>query len=238
MSDQNRLRPGEINEVLPSRNPSTASLFWKDLSFFFNISAQLWRGFHFMRGSKKTVTVFGSARLASDHPYCREAKTLCFQLAKQGYTVVTGGGGSLMQAANEGAFEAKGQSIGINIEIPREQMINPYVTRGLKSRYFFVRKLLLCRYSEAFIIFPGGFGTLDEFFEIITLIQTRKMEERAVVLIGAEFWAGLLYWCNETLLPLGMISSSDLKRLHVVKDSGEAFAYLQAALQSKNESFL
>ncbi len=186
-----------------------------------------------MRGMRRTVTVFGSARLASDHPYCKEAKTLCFQLAELGYTVVTGGGGSLMQAANEGAFEAKGQSIGINIEIPREQKINPFVTRGLKSRYFFVRKLLLCRYSEAFIIFPGGFGTLDEFFEIITLIQTRKMEERAIVLIGIDFWAGLLTWCNETLLPLGMISPSDLKRLYVVNDSREALLYLQATLKLK-----
>ncbi len=131
-----------------------------------------------------------------------------------------------MQAANRGAFEAGAPSIGINITIEREQKANPYLTHSLVCRYFFVRKVLLCRYSEAFLILPGGFGTLDECFEIITLIQTRKMHPRPVVLIGSEFWGGLLDWCRKTLIPQGMITEAEFARLHVADTAEEALSYL------------
>ena len=202
-----------------------------DTAMFFRILYQFWRGFHFLRRTRKAVTIFGSARIHYPHPYYEKAHRAAFLLAKQGFAIITGGGPSLMMAANQGAKEAGGESIGINIEIPREQSINPHVTRGMKSRYFFVRKVLLCRYSEGFIIFPGGFGTLDETFEIITLIQTQRMLPRPIVLVGKEFWAGLLDWSKNTLLKEGMINQSEFERLKVVETAEEAVEFLLAGTQ-------
>jgi uncharacterized protein (TIGR00730 family) len=196
--------------------------FFRDVGIFFRISFEFWRGFHFLRTTRRAVTIFGSARLPEQHPDCQDAAKLAAYFAKAGITVITGGGPGIMQAANRGAFQANGDSVGINIEIPREQHINPFVHRGLKSRYFFVRKVLLCRYSEAFIAYPGGFGTLDEFFELITLIQTGKMIERPVILVGRKFWAGLIEWCRTTLIPAGMISSDELNRIQLVDHADEA----------------
>ena len=203
---------GEVNA---SAAPFRAS-FFKDVQIFFRISFEFWRGFHFLRGTGRAVTVFGSARLNPDHPYCLAAQELSCRLAKKGFAIITGGGGSIMQAANQGAKEGGGPSIGININLPREQYLNNFVTHGLKCQYFFVRKVLLCRYSEAFVVFPGGFGTLDEFFELITLIQTKKMIERPVVLVGSEFWRGMLDWCKSTLIPNGMITEKEFARIVVV----------------------
>jgi uncharacterized protein (TIGR00730 family) len=193
---------------------------------FLRMTFQFWRGFHFLRGTKTAVTLFGSARLAEDHPFCKQAHDIAFRLAKKDIAIVTGGGPSIMMAANRGAFEAGGESIGINIELPHEQRINPFVTSALKCRYFFVRKVLLCRYSSAFVIFPGGFGTLDEFFEIVTLIQTKKMLERPVILVGREFWNGLIRWCEQTLIPMGMINDHEFKRLKIVDTVDEAMTEL------------
>ncbi len=131
-----------------------------------------------------------------------------------------------MQAANQGAFEKGAPSIGINIEIEREQHLNPFLNASLKCRYFFVRKVLLCRYSEAFVVLPGGFGTLDELFEIVTLVQTRKMKPRPVVLIGREYWSGLLDWAKSVLIRDGMITEEELSRLKVVDTSEEALKVL------------
>ena len=197
-----------------------------DVAMFFRIGFQFWRGFHFLRNTRRAITVFGSARTPDDHPYCDLARTVARQIGDQGIAIVTGGGGAVMQAANRGAFEAGAPSIGINITIEREQKANPYLTHSLVCRYFFVRKVLLCRYSEAFLILPGGFGTLDECFEIITLIQTRKMHPRPVVLIGSEFWGGLLDWCRKTLIPQGMITEAEFARLHVADTAEEALSYL------------
>jgi hypothetical protein len=173
------------------------------------------------------VTVFGSARTPDEHPYCELARTLTRRIGEKGIAVVTGGGGAIMQAANRGAFESGAPSIGINITIEREQRPNPYLTRSLVCRYFFIRKVLLCRYSEAFVILPGGFGTLDEFFEIVTLMQTGKMRSRPVVLVGKEFWNGLLAWCRETLIHQGMIAEHEFKRLHVVDTVEDALRHLK-----------
>ena len=199
--------------------------FFKDVMMFLRITYSFWKGFHFLRGTERAITVFGSARLPADHPYCNQARKIAAAFAQKGFTIITGGGPSIMQAANEGAFQAGGKSIGINIEIPIEQKINPFVTAGLKCHYFFVRKVLLSRYSEAFVIFPGGFGTLDEFFELITLIQTKKMIERPLLLIGTDFWKGMMDWCENTLIPMGMITPAELKRIKVFDNVDEALKY-------------
>jgi uncharacterized protein (TIGR00730 family) len=197
-----------------------------DVAMFLRIAFQFWRGFHFLRNTRRAITVFGSARTPDDHPYCDLARTLARKIGEQGIAIVTGGGGAVMQAANQGAFQSGAPSIGINITIEREQRPNPYLTRSLVCRYFFVRKVLLCRYSEAFVILPGGFGTLDEFFEIVTLIQTKKMRVRPVVLVGGSFWDGLLDWCRKTLIPQGMITEAEFARIHVVDSAEDALRCL------------
>ena len=205
-----------MDQVQAALRAPFRAVFFKDFRIFFKIGFEFWRGFHFLRGSGRAVTIFGSARLSPDHPFCADARKMARVLSEKGFAIITGGGGSIMQAANQGAKEGGSPSIGININLPREQVVNPFVTRSLKCHYFFVRKVLLCRYSEAFVVFPGGFGTLDEFFELITLIQTNKMIERPVVLVGTEFWKGLLVWCREVLLPHGMINEKELSRIQVV----------------------
>jgi uncharacterized protein (TIGR00730 family) len=199
----------------------------RDLRFFSRISSGLWTGLKFRRTSKRAITVFGSARVSPTHPYYEEAKKLSYEIAKRGFAIVTGGGGAIMQAANEGAHLAGGESIGINIEISNEHQLNSFVKKGHKSRYFFVRKVLLFRYSSAFIVFPGGFGTLDELFEIITLIQTKKSGEHPVILLHAEFWSGLISWCRDTLIPAGMITEAELSRLKLVNTAEEALELLE-----------
>ena len=200
--------------------------FIADVAMFFRIAFQFWRGFHFLRNTKRAVTVFGSARTPSDHPYCKIAYEVSRDIASHGIAIITGGGGAIMQAANQGAFEKGAPSIGINIEIEREQHLNPFLSASLKCRYFFVRKVLLCRYSEAFVVLPGGFGTLDELFEIVTLVQTRKMKPRPIVLIGTEYWAGLLEWAKTILIRDGMITVEEFSRLKVVDTSAEALKIL------------
>lgn len=193
---------------------------------FFRIAFQFWRGFHFLRNTRRAVTIFGSARTPDQHPYCTIAYRIAHEIAKKDIAIITGGGGAIMQAANRGAIDAGAPSVGINIEIPMEQRSNPYLTRSLKCRYFFVRKVLLSRYSEAFVALPGGFGTLDELFEIITLVKTRKMHERPLVLIGTEFWSGLLKWSEEVLVRDGMITETEFKSIRVVDTPEEALKLL------------
>ena len=208
----------------PTKDAPFAANATADLAMFFRIVWQFWRGFHFLRHTRKAITIFGSARIHSEHPYYEEARRAAFLLSKKGFSIITGGGPSLMMAANQGAKEAGGESIGVNIHIPREQRINPHVTRGFKSRYFFVRKVLLCRYSEGFIVFPGGFGTLDETFEILTLIQTGKMIDRPIALVNKKFWSGFMKWCEDVLIPEGMINRAEFDRLKVVDTAEEAVA--------------
>jgi uncharacterized protein (TIGR00730 family) len=197
-----------------------------DISMFLRISFQFWRGFHFLRNTRRAVTIFGSARTPADHPNCILAREVARGIGSRGIAVITGGGEAVMLAANQGAMEAGAPSIGINIEIPREQKLNPFLTRSLKCRYFFVRKVLLCRYSEAFVVFPGGFGTLDELFEIVTLVQTKKMKPRPIVLMGREFWNGLLHWAETRLIDEGMITREEFSRLKIVDSAEEALSVL------------
>ena len=181
----------------------------------FRIFSEFIRGFRALHFIGPCVTVFGSARFGEDHPYYRLARQTGAELATAGFTVMTGGGPGIMAAANRGARDVGGRSIGCNIKLPREQKPNPYLDKWITFRYFFVRKVMLVKYSYAFIALPGGFGTLDEIFETATLIQTLKIREFPVVLIGREFWRPLLAFLSERMVKEGTIDQSDLDRLIV-----------------------
>jgi uncharacterized protein (TIGR00730 family) len=220
-----------VEELRPrAKRPSVFKQIAEDVTLLVVMFYQFCRGFHFLRKTHRAISIFGSARLPELHPFCLQARDVAYAMAKKDFAIITGGGPSLMQAANKGAFEAGGKSVGINIELPREQFVNKFVNASLRCRYFFVRKVLLIRYSSAFVIFPGGFGTLDEFFEVITLIQTRKIIERPVILVGREFWSGLILWCEKTLIPNSMITEAEFKRLRVVDTAEEAVRALEETL--------
>jgi uncharacterized protein (TIGR00730 family) len=167
------------------------------------------------------VSIFGSARTPPNHPEYKAAQETAALLVRAGFAVITGGGPGIMEAANRGAFEAGGVSVGCNIELPHEQKGNDYTTLSLKFKYFFVRKMMFVKYSDAFIIFPGGFGTLDELFESLTLIQTRKIRNFPVVLYGTDYWGGMIDWIKGPVLSEGKISEEDLQRLHLTDSPAE-----------------
>ena len=187
----------------------------------FRILGEFVEGFDELATVTRGVAIFGSARTPPDHPYYAAARETAALLARAGFTIITGGGPGIMEAANRGAFEAAGVSIGCNIELPFEQAPNPYQTRSLKFRYFFVRKTMFVKYSNAFVIFPGGYGTLDELFESLTLIQTRKINNFPVILYGSEFWAGMLDWLEKGILKLNYITAEDRGLLHVTDSPSE-----------------
>ncbi len=184
----------------------------------FRILGEFAQGFEEMADVGKAVTVFGSARLGREHPDYGKAEALSADLAGRGYAVVTGGGPGIMEAANKGAFEAGGRSVGLNIALPHEQAPNAYQTDKVNFRYFFVRKVLLVKYSTAFVVFPGGFGTIDELFEAMTLIQTKKIMPFPVFLVGTAYWRGLIQWLQGTLVRAGTIAEQDLQLFKVVDD--------------------
>jgi uncharacterized protein (TIGR00730 family) len=167
----------------------------------FRIMAEFVEGFEVMGKVGPAVTVFGSARTNPDDPYYKAAEKTARLLSKKKLTIITGGGPGIMEAANKGAFDAKGTSVGLNITLPQEQEGNKYQTIGLDFHYFYARKVMFMKYSSAFICFPGGFGTLDEFFEVVTLVQTLKVEPFPILLYGSEFWAGLVTWIRQRLSP-------------------------------------
>jgi uncharacterized protein (TIGR00730 family) len=186
----------------------------------FRIREEVDRGFDAMRDVEEAVSVFGSARVDEDHRWYGLCRETAFCLSKHGFAVITGGGPGLMEAANRGAAEAGGLSIGLNIELPHEQQANPYANRAIEFHYFFARKLMFVRYARAFVIFPGGFGTLDELFESLTLIQTRRIRHFPVILVDSEFWKPVLSWIDRSLEDEGLISPED-KGLLVVADEPE-----------------
>ncbi|MDX6694497.1 MAG: hypothetical protein QOF02_2100 [Blastocatellia bacterium] len=187
----------------------------------FRIMGEFVEGFDELATVTRGVSIFGSARTQPDNPQYAAAQETAALLARAGFAVITGGGPGIMEAANRGAFEAGGLSIGCNIELPFEQKANPYLTRYLTFKYFFVRKTMFVKYSMAFIIFPGGFGTLDELFEALTLIQTRKIRNFPVVLFGRAYWEGMLNWMKEVMLAEGKIVEADFNMLHLTDSPAE-----------------
>lgn len=200
---------------------------YQDALFLLKVCREFIRGFRSLHFVGACVTVFGSARFAPDNEYCQVARRLSGEIAKLGFTVMTGGGPGIMEAANRGAKEAGGKSVGCNIVLPMEQDPNPYLDRWVEIRYFFVRKVLLVKYSYAFVIMPGGVGTLDEFFETLTLIQTKKITHFPIVLFGREFHKELLEHID-LMVEKGAVSPED-RNLYLVTDSvDEAVAYIKA----------
>lgn len=200
----------------------------KDSWQIFKIMAEFVDGFEKLAKIGPCVSIFGSARTPQDHPNYQLAEDIARLLTERGYGVVSGGGPGIMEAANKGAYEAGGKSVGINIELPFEQFHNPYIDRDklLQFNYFFVRKVMFMKYSQGFIVLPGGFGTMDELFEAITLIQTGKIARFPIVLVGLDYWGGLFEWIRGKMLSEGNISPEDLNLYRLVDTAEEAAEHI------------
>jgi len=195
------------------------------------------RGFYFLRDFDLAATVFGSTRVKPEDRMYREAATLASMLAKAGFAIITGGGPGIMEAANKGACEAKGRSAGINIQLLHKQSTNKYVKESVAFSYFFIRKVMLAFASEVYIFFPGGFGTLDELFELTTLIQTKKIAPIPIILVGKEYWTPLLAWIEQELYrKRGAIAKEDMKIHCLVDDAQGAFEYIQQIVLHKKRN--
>jgi uncharacterized protein (TIGR00730 family) len=193
------------------------------------IQAEFVEGFGLLAELPRAVSVFGSARTPRDSEYYEIAVQLGAALAEAGYAVITGGGPGAMEAANKGACDAGGTSVGLGIELPFEQELNEWVDIGVLFRYFFVRKTMFVKYAQAFVILPGGFGTLDELFEALTLVQTRKVTRFPVILFGSAYWSGLIDWIRDTMVAQGTVGPTDLELLHVTDDVAEVVRVIQEA---------
>lgn len=200
-----------------------------ELARLFRIGVEFFRGFRSLHFVGPCVTVFGSARWPETHPYYIAARDVGARIAKLGLTTMTGGGPGIMEAANRGAKESGGPSIGCNIKLPKEQQPNPYVDRFIEFRYFFVRKVMLVKYSCAFIVLPGGFGTLDEIFETATLVQTRKIPEFPIIMMGTEYWKPLRGFLEQKLKGEGAIDPGDMDLLTFTDDPDEAMRIVEAS---------
>ena len=179
-----------------------------------------------LQGRRRSVAIFGSARLPESDPAYQIAQQTSQLLGERGFAIITGGGPGIMEACNRGARDAGSPSIGLNIELPQEQTLNPYCDASYTCRYFFVRKMMFAKYAHGFLIFPGGFGTLDEIFESLTLIQTGKLAQFPVVLVGSDFWQPLVHWMRTTVLQRGCLDEHDLQRFRVMDDPSEIAVWL------------
>jgi uncharacterized protein (TIGR00730 family) len=220
--------------LLDSRGPSD----WvhTDPWRVMRIQAEFVEGFGMLAELPRAVTVFGSARTARDHIEYAQGRALGTALAEAGFAVITGGGPGAMEAANKGCSEAGGFSVGLGIELPFEQGLNDWVDLGINFRYFFARKTMFVKYSQAFVCLPGGFGTLDELFEALTLVQTKKVTKFPVVLLGSEYWGGLYDWIKTTVLGNGKIGEKDLALLHLTDDVDDAVKIVQEAWRAWEEA--
>lgn len=198
-----------------------------ELGRAFRIFGECIKGFRALHFLPPCVTVFGSARFPEQNPWYQLARSVAYELSRTGYTIMTGGGPGIMEAANRGAREAGGLSVGCNIVLPHEQHPNPYIDRFVEFRYFFVRKVMLVKYSYAFVILPGGFGTMDELFEVATLIQTGKVKNFPLVLMGKSYWAPLVEFLRTKMIVERTIDAKDLDRILLTDDVAEAVAYVR-----------
>ncbi len=230
--------PVTEDERLLAQVPRERRAFVKTDSWrVLRIMGEFVEGFDTLSDVYNAVTVFGSARTTPDDPYYEKAVETARMLAREGFPIITGGGPGIMEAANRGAQEGNGLSIGCNIELPFEQGLNPYVERSINFRYFFVRKTMFVKYSTAFIVFPGGYGTMDELFEALTLIQTGKVSNFPVILFGAQYWAGLVEWLKDRVAGEGKIATTDLGLLTVTDSPREAVATVRHARERRSQAF-
>jgi uncharacterized protein (TIGR00730 family) len=222
-------QPTSTDEELLAAELETVATVRSDAERIARIADELAYGFLALANIGTAVSVFGSARTAVGDPAYDRARVVARGLAAEGFAVITGGGHGLMEAANRGAQEGGGRSIGLNIELPREQALNGYVDLGLHFHYFFVRKLMFVRYACAFVVLPGGVGTLDELFEALTLIQTGKIRHFPVILYDRQYWHGLVEWLRDSVLARTNISAADLALLTLVDEPGEVCEIASAA---------
>jgi uncharacterized protein (TIGR00730 family) len=229
-----RARQTEDERLLerPVRPDWLESDSWRVL----RIQSEFVEGFDALAAVGPSVSVFGSARTRSSHSNYKLARELGRLLALQGYAVITGGGPGIMEAANRGCQDGGGLSVGCNIELPMEQGLNPYCDLGVEFRYFFVRKVMFVKYADAFVIFPGGYGTLDELFEALTLIQTKKILNFPVILMGGSYWQPLLDWIRETLIKHATINAEDVDLLRVTDDPAEAVQIINAYVTERRRA--
>ncbi len=193
----------------------------------FKIMGEFVEGIDSLSSLGSAISIFGSARTDPKDPYYKKTHELSALFAKSGYAVITGGGPGMMEAANKGAIGEGAESIGLNINLPFEEKVNSYTTKHVEFDYFFVRKVMFLKYAQAFIIMPGGFGTLDELFETITLIQTKRIKRMPVIMMGSKFWNGLVEWIKGTMITNGMISHGDLDIFHVLDDPQKALEIVE-----------
>jgi uncharacterized protein (TIGR00730 family) len=225
----------EDEKLLRSRGPAgdfQDTDTWRTL----RIMGEFVEGFDALADIGPAVSIFGSARVGRRNRYYGAARRLAAALVKQGFAIITGGGPGIMEAANRGAKEAGGLSIGCNIELPFEQGLNEYVDLGMEFRYFFVRKMMFVKYAEGFVIFPGGFGTLDELFEALTLIQTGKVEHFPVVLYGKDYWEGMMQWIRDKPLYEEKVSAEDLELVTITSDIDEACEAITKHFRSREQA--
>lgn len=215
--------PGSEPSPLP---PSHTIDAWR----VFRIVSELVEGFESMISIGPSVSIFGSSKLGPNDPYFKITSTLASKISKKGFAVITGGGAGLMEAANQGAKLEKGKSCGLCIDLPFEEEPNAFIDRKylLRFRYFFVRKVMFVRYAQAFVVMPGGFGTIDELFEALMLIQTKKIKEFPVYLVGSEYWSGLIHWMRTTAVTAGTITAEEMKLLKVTDDLDEIVYGIEA----------
>jgi uncharacterized protein (TIGR00730 family) len=214
-----------VDQPYPTSNEDT----WR----LFRIMAEFVEGFETLSRIGPCVTIFGSARTPADHKYYQMTVEVARLAAKQGYGIITGGGPGVMEAANKGAIMENGRSIGLNIQLPYEQLPNPYIKTLLNFRHFFCRKVMFLKYTSAVIIMPGGYGTMDEMFETLTLIQTQKVASLPLVLMGSEFWKGLIEWLENTMLKQNYILQADLSLMKITDDPQEAIDYISKQKETR-----
>jgi uncharacterized protein (TIGR00730 family) len=202
----------------PSLTPIDDSLLTRESWKIFQVMAEFVEGFERLARIKPAVSFFGSSRITPDHPYYAKAAEIAEALSNAGFSVVSGGGPGIMEAANKGAYEGKSPSVGLNIQLPHEQAANPYQDISLNFRHFFSRKVMFVKYASAYVVLPGGFGTLDELAEILTLVQTGKTRRIPIILVNRQFWTGLIEWFGQTLVSEGMIDAEDMDLFRLIDE--------------------
>ena len=231
-----KTKPTEDRKLLRATPYADTTFLDNDAWRALRIQGEFVEGFDTLARLGIAVSIFGSARTHPDDPTYRAAQELGGRLARKGITVITGGGPGIMEAANKGALDAGGVSVGLGIELPHEQDINPYCTVALNFRYFFVRKTMFVKYAQAFVIFPGGFGTFDELFESLVLVQTGKIDHFPVILYGSAYWQPLIDWMSTMVLDDGMIAPVDLELFKVTDDLNDVVAWIEKSFVEADEA--